>query len=185
MESIGDRIRTVRRTLGMTQTEFAVRIGSVQNTVTGYENGRRNPSSPVVALICREFGVNQKWLESGVGEMFIEHNDSFLISLAAEYNLNEADITAIKSFLELPPEYRMGVIKWGRNFAEKTAAQLGIDFPAQSDSSRRDDVELTREEIHAMIDRELDETEAASKRGIRLSAFTSSSGLGRKFGNTS
>ncbi len=70
--SIGSRIKKLRKELELTQTEFASRIGSVQNTVTGYESGRRNPSSPVISLICREFGVSESWLRTGEGEMFIE-----------------------------------------------------------------------------------------------------------------
>ena len=66
--TIGERIKAIRRSLDLTQTEFATRIGSVQNTVTGYENGRRNPSAPVVSLICREFNVSEAWLRTGEGE---------------------------------------------------------------------------------------------------------------------
>lgn len=65
--TIGERIKKIRRQLDMTQSEFASRIGSVQNTITGYESGRRNPSSPVIALICREFNVNEEWLKYGRG----------------------------------------------------------------------------------------------------------------------
>ena len=54
----------------LTQQQFAERIGSVQNTITGYETGRRVPSGQVIALICREFGVNETWLRTGEGEMF-------------------------------------------------------------------------------------------------------------------
>mgnify|MGYP000237739975 CR=1 FL=1 len=38
---MGERIKELRKALGLTQQEFANRIGSVQNTVTGYETGRR------------------------------------------------------------------------------------------------------------------------------------------------
>ena len=69
--NIGDRMKKLRKALDLTQTAFAARIGSVQNTVTGYESGRRNPSAPVISLICREFGVNEEWLRTGNGEMFI------------------------------------------------------------------------------------------------------------------
>lgn len=53
--NIGDRIKKVRKSLDLTQEAFATRIGSVQNTITGYESGRRNPSAPVISLICKEF----------------------------------------------------------------------------------------------------------------------------------
>lgn len=71
---MNERLKELRKALGLTQQEFAERIGSVQNTITGYETGRRIPSNQVVTLICREFNVNQDWLRTGEGEMFIEKN---------------------------------------------------------------------------------------------------------------
>ena len=67
---MGERIKELRKALGHTQQEFANRIGSVQNTVTGYETGRRAPSNQVIALICKEFNVSEDWLRYGEGEMF-------------------------------------------------------------------------------------------------------------------
>lgn len=65
-----NRIKALRKALGLTQQEFADSIGSVQNTITGYETGRRVPSNQVITLIVREFNVNETWLRTGVGEMF-------------------------------------------------------------------------------------------------------------------
>ena len=44
------RIKIVRTTIGLTQTEFGARIGVKGNTVTGYETGIRNPSDAVIFL---------------------------------------------------------------------------------------------------------------------------------------
>ena len=67
---MNDRIKKLRRELDLTQQEFAARIGSVQNTITGYETGRRTPSNQVISLICKEFHVREEWLRTGEGEMF-------------------------------------------------------------------------------------------------------------------
>lgn len=69
MHTIGSRIRELRKALKLNQSDFASRIGSVQNTITGYETGRREPSNQVITLICREFDVNETWLRTGEGEM--------------------------------------------------------------------------------------------------------------------
>lgn len=71
---MSERIKELRKALGLTQQEFADRIGSVQNTITGYETGRRAPSNQVITLICREFNVNDHWLRTGEGEMFMERS---------------------------------------------------------------------------------------------------------------
>lgn len=67
-----DRIRLVRKALGLTQTEFGERIGIKGNTVTGYESGIRTPSDAMLISICREFNVNETWLRTGEGDMFLQ-----------------------------------------------------------------------------------------------------------------
>lgn len=69
---LNERLKKLRKVLGLTQHEFASRIGSVQNTITGYETGRRVPSNQVISLISKEFNVNENWLKTGEGEMFIK-----------------------------------------------------------------------------------------------------------------
>ncbi len=89
--NIGERIKKVRKALELTQTEFAHRIGSVQNTITGYESSRRNPSAAVIALICKEFNVNEEWLRTGNGEMFLPRSRNQAITDFAENLINEPD----------------------------------------------------------------------------------------------
>ncbi|SES69481.1 helix-turn-helix domain-containing protein [[Clostridium] polysaccharolyticum] len=67
---MNERIKSLRKVLDLTQTKFAQRIGSTQNTLANYELGRRNPSSSVINNICKEFNVNEDWLREGKGEMF-------------------------------------------------------------------------------------------------------------------
>lgn len=69
---MNSRLKKLRKTLKLTQTEFGERIGVKGNTITGYENGTRTPSDAIVKAICREFGVNELWLRYGEegGEMY-------------------------------------------------------------------------------------------------------------------
>lgn len=69
---MNERIRKLRRQLDLTQQEFADRIGVKQNTVAQYEMGRNVPMDSVIALICKEFNVNEDWLRYRKGDMFIE-----------------------------------------------------------------------------------------------------------------
>ena len=64
------RIKQVRQNAGLTQSQFAEQIGLSRNYVAMLEIGQREPSARTVADICREFGVNRVWLETGVGEPF-------------------------------------------------------------------------------------------------------------------
>ena len=58
-----ERIKLVRKRFNLTQAEFGERIGVKGNTVTGYETGIRTPSEAILLSICREFGVDETWLE--------------------------------------------------------------------------------------------------------------------------
>ena len=67
----GERIKELRKALGLTQQEMAEKVGVKRNTIAQYEIGRNDPIDSVMALICREFDVSETWLRTGEGEMFI------------------------------------------------------------------------------------------------------------------
>lgn len=109
---MNERIKKLRKALDMTQQEFADKIGSVQNTITGYESGRRNPSDPVINNICKTFNVNETWLRTGEGKMFIEIPEEDIYSKAAASVFKENDATAIeglKLYYSLSPEAKKAV----------------------------------------------------------------------------
>ena len=67
-----DRIKAVRKELGLNQTDFGQKIGVKQGSVAAYESGSRSPLDSVIVSICREFNVSEGWLRTGEGEMFLE-----------------------------------------------------------------------------------------------------------------
>ena len=71
-----DRLKLLRKELGLTQEKFAERLNIKRNTLANYEIGRNEPIDAVISLICREFNVNETWLRTGEGEMFKERSPS-------------------------------------------------------------------------------------------------------------
>lgn len=69
---MNERLKKLRKTLDMTQQEFADRIGIKRNSLANYETGRNTPIDAIIVSICREFNVNEDWLRTGEGEMFIQ-----------------------------------------------------------------------------------------------------------------
>lgn len=69
---MGERLKELRKLFGLTQEEFAKRIGIKRNTIATYEIGRNTPIDAVIFSICREFNVNEDWLRAGEGEMLIK-----------------------------------------------------------------------------------------------------------------
>lgn len=69
---MNQRLKEIRSALGLTQQEFADKIGTVRGNIAGYETGKRSPSSSVISLICEKCNVNETWLRTGKGDMFNE-----------------------------------------------------------------------------------------------------------------
>ena len=67
-----ERIKVVRKALGLSQMDFGSKIGVKQGTVAAYESGARIPLDSVIVSICREFNVSERWLRTGEGEMFVQ-----------------------------------------------------------------------------------------------------------------
>ena len=68
-----DQFCKLRQATGLTQQEFAEKIGLTRNFVWMLEKGERIPSDRTIADICRVFNVNETWMRTGEGEMFVTH----------------------------------------------------------------------------------------------------------------
>lgn len=64
-------MNAVRKSLKLTQVEFANSIEVTQSMIAHYEKDLRQPSRAVLKHLINEFGVNAEWLETEKGEMFI------------------------------------------------------------------------------------------------------------------
>ncbi len=83
------RIKKIRQNAGMTQREFADRIGVSRNTIAAYETDARVPIDAIIVSICREFNVNEDWLRTDLGNMYAEVNPDIQLSKALGSLLRE------------------------------------------------------------------------------------------------
>lgn len=99
---MNERIRLLRKELGLNQSDFGNKIGVKQGTVAGYESGARTPLDAVVSSICREFDVNEEWLRTGEGEMFEQMTEQQKLLKYTGMLLKDKDsaiVNAIQSFI--------------------------------------------------------------------------------------
>lgn len=99
---MNERIRLLRKELGLNQSDFGNKIGVKQGTVAGYESGARTPLDAVVSSICREFDVNEEWLRTGEGEMFEQMTEQQKLLKYTGMLLKGKDsaiVNAIQSFI--------------------------------------------------------------------------------------
>ncbi len=99
---INERIKILRKQLGLTQTEFGNKIGIAQGYLTNIENSRREVSLKIIKLICSVYNVNEQWLKCGEGEIFSKQNISLAKKQVLEYidNLDDEQVKAVSSFIK-------------------------------------------------------------------------------------
>lgn len=86
---MNERLKKLRKALDLTQQAFADKIGMKQNTIAQYEMGRTVPSDAIIFSICREFNVNEDWLKTGKGDMFLKLSRKDQLILWASTALEE------------------------------------------------------------------------------------------------
>lgn len=70
-----DRIRKIREDNKLSMEKFGDRVGITRSSVCKLESGENNPSEQTIRLICKEFGVNKKWLLKNEGDPYKELED--------------------------------------------------------------------------------------------------------------
>ena len=87
-----ERLKKLRKTLDLTQQALADQLGVKRNTVAQWELGINALTDQVIMSICREFNVNETWLRTGEGDMFIQlTRDEQIEQFVGELLKNEDD----------------------------------------------------------------------------------------------
>lgn len=160
---MNERLKELRKALNLTQQAFADAIGVKRNTVATYEIGRNEPIDAVIKLICDRFRVNEIWLRTGEGEMFIELSEDDelqqLIDESMRDESGEFKRRLAAAIMKLTPEQIRICTNWIReNF-------LLDDPAADQDPEER---ELTIDEKVESYRRELEAEAASDKSGVSL-----------------
>lgn len=103
-ESIGDRVKKLRKEKGLTMLEFGESIGMSKASISGIEAGKNGPSEQTVRLICSMYNVDYFWLKTGDGEMYINETEILIEELVKEQNLDDDTARMLKRFLGLSKE---------------------------------------------------------------------------------
>ena len=116
---MNERIKKLRKTLGLTLEKFGERLGVKRNSVSQWENGINNVSDQVRKSICREFGVNEEWLLSGSGPMFIQSSTFSLDEFVKSRGASDLELDIMKAYFDLEPDVRKMIIE---HFKSRLAA---------------------------------------------------------------
>ena len=148
--NINDRIRAVRNRLDLTQIEFGSKVGISQGHLTSIENGKRTVTEKTLKVICATFDVNEEWLRTGEGEMFVEEDNELIAQLAKKYSLDAFSRRFIETYIKLPEEQRAVIKKFAYSMVAGGNADVEVGeelFPVLNESH-----ELTESEIDAEVE---------------------------------
>lgn len=117
----GERVKEIRKSLSLTLEKFGSRLGVGKTAISKIEKGENNLSPQMFKMICREFRVNDEYLESGNGEMFAEASQDAIDELCAQYSLDAFDRVLIQEYLKMPAGSRKALKDYIRNVMKRVS----------------------------------------------------------------
>lgn len=90
MDTINERFKKLRKQLGYNQKDFASELSISRPHVSGIENGKDNPSSSLLKLICYKFNISEEWLINGIGSPLPDFDSISDEGLTSKYNAMKA-----------------------------------------------------------------------------------------------
>lgn len=100
-----DRIKAIIQMAGITQAALADRVGIQQSAVSMWLSGKREPTEATKKLICSEFGISRRWLETGDGEMIDPQVSSDIQSITRTMEgQSEAKKRLVRFVVNMPPD---------------------------------------------------------------------------------
>ena len=123
---MNERIKKLRKALGLTQQDFAKKLKLTRSTIANYETRQSEPIDAVISLICQEFNVSEAWLRKGEGDMFVD------LSRNDELSAFFADL--LDSDDEFKQRFIMAISKLDSNWwrmLEQAARDATERFPAE------------------------------------------------------
>lgn len=103
---MGKRVAEIRRTLGISQEAFGARLGMGRSAISKIEKGYNELTEKNIKLICKQFGISERWLLTGKGEMRAEETSFIEAVMDSLGDLDPVDQEIIMAYLRLDDRYR-------------------------------------------------------------------------------
>ena len=84
--TINERIKQLRKTLKLSQIEFARAVFISNGYIAELEGNNRKVNDRIIHLISLTFGVSERWLKTGEGGMFFKTPDEKLQRMISLFN---------------------------------------------------------------------------------------------------
>lgn len=163
MIKLNKRLKSLRKALSLNQESFGRRLGVTGTAISRMEIGNRTVTEQMILAICREFNVNEEWLRTGNGEMFLDFtedefskaaallsDDPFIRSLIVEYwKLDENNKKLFRDFIH----------KLSDNMRGLEESAVARENPLEESSLSDDDIDQAVEDYRRQLELERQATE--------------------------
>ena len=72
---MNSRIKEARKARNYTQDQLAQKLGLTRTYINLIESGKKDPADRTIRDICRELRINEEWMMTGSGDMFLPDED--------------------------------------------------------------------------------------------------------------
>lgn len=141
MINFGDRLRSLRARMGMSQLEFAKQVKLSKSAVNMYERGEREPSFEVLEKIADYFNVDIDYL---LGKSDVENKNRLCID--PKFELSSSEHELILKYRQLDPVTQSRVLNYLNYEFDQFVKASRLTLRMAGRDGRKEERHLTEEE---------------------------------------
>lgn len=145
----GERVKEIRKALNLTMEKFGEKLGVTKVAISLIEKGVNSLTDQMAKAICREYNVNNLYLQTGKGEMFNALPESILDELCEEYNMDELDRSIVSGYLQLSEADRAVLKQYVQNLIDSNKSESPVNFELEELEAAHDDGATAEQKKHA------------------------------------
>jgi transcriptional regulator with XRE-family HTH domain len=133
--SIGNRVKAIRKALGLLQKDFVKVVNINMSTLSDIETGKKRPGSEMLFILSDEYRVNLHYLLHGEGEMFRQEKPLSGIAFAdGTFGEYTEDVKELLWYLQHSRLARGGIIAMSKEFCYRNSALIKSEIQNKKDN---------------------------------------------------
>jgi transcriptional regulator with XRE-family HTH domain len=140
--TLSERVKAVRKHMGMNQTDFAKLLGMAQSVLAMKEVGKSSILERHIKTIASVCGIDEHWLRTGEGEMLKHAEKSLIDQLIEKHHLGDTERVILETYVELPGEYQAMIMSFIQTLSGKLSYTTQNAAPEGGEEYINDDAQV-------------------------------------------
>lgn len=98
---MNERFKEIRQYFNLSQEAFGKRLGVQKSSISKVEKGINGMTEQMLLSVCREFDINEEWLRTGQGKMFVELSKEELVAGLVAKKIKSGNPFILNTFIAL------------------------------------------------------------------------------------